>query len=209
MPRQLELWGRYSEQIDDYTRRGLQAKLETPEGKKLVAMVDPWFYRDRLTMPKLLIHGANDRYWATDATRVYWDDLKGRKHLLAVPNGGHGLDDRDRVLNTLGAFFRAAAADRPFPEVAARQTSENGRVRVRVETSAPPKEVRLWTVRAGDLDFRPRKWESALLAPDGAAFAGEAEAPAAGGLAVFAEAAFEQDGRAFTLSTPCEVYGRR
>lgn len=209
MPRQLELWGKYSEQIDDYTRRGLQAKLETPEGRKLVSMVDPWFYRDRLTMPKLLIHGANDRYWATDATRVYWDDLKGRKHLLAVPNGGHGLDDRDRVLNTLGAFFRAVAGGQPFPEIGARHSQADGKVRVRVESSVAPKEVRLWTVRAGDLDFRPQKWTATPLAADGAAFAGETEAPAAGGLAAFAEAAFEQDGRPYTLSTPCEVYGKR
>ena len=78
MPRQLALWGKYSEQIEDYTRRGLQQQMLSERGQQLSRMVDPWFYRDRLKMPKLLIHGSNDRYWATDAASLYWDDLRGR-----------------------------------------------------------------------------------------------------------------------------------
>src|SRR5262249_42931928 len=91
MPRQLALWGKYSEQIEDYTRRGLQQQMTSDRGQQLTRMVDPWFYRDHLKMPKLLIHGANDRYWATDATALFWDDLSGEKSLLTVPNSGHGL----------------------------------------------------------------------------------------------------------------------
>src|SRR5205807_8143282 len=132
MPRQLELWGRYSEQIEDYSRRGLQEKMETERGRALTEVIDPWYYRKQLGMPKLLIHGANDRYWATDATRQYWDDLSGEKYLLTVPNAGHGLEDRARVLDSLTAFFHSVANGHRLPRISARQAEEHGRVVLKV-----------------------------------------------------------------------------
>ena len=48
---QVEVWGKYSEQIDDYTRRGLMDRFDEPERQKLWRMVDPYFYPDRLAMP--------------------------------------------------------------------------------------------------------------------------------------------------------------
>jgi PhoPQ-activated pathogenicity-related protein len=209
MPRQLALWGRYSEQIDDYSRRGLQQKMETERGRKLVSMVDPWFYRKQLTMPKLLIHGANDRYWATDATRFYWDGLEGEKHLLSVPNSGHGLEDKTRVINTMAAFFHSVAGRTKLPQLSFESAAADGKVTLRVRSTVPPREVRLWTARAPDLDFRPIKWEMAVMRADGDAFTGDAGTPGTGGLAVFAEAEYQSDGRAFTLSTPSAVYGKR
>ena len=57
--------GQPSEQIDDY--RGLDEFIATPRGADLRKIVDPWEYRQRLTQPKLLIFGTNDRYWPLDA----------------------------------------------------------------------------------------------------------------------------------------------
>lgn len=206
MPRQLELWGKYSEQIEDYSRRGLQQKMESPVGKKLVSMVDPWYYRQKLTMPKLIVNGANDRYWATDATRAYWDDLAGDKYLLQVPNAGHGLEDRDRVLNSITAFFHATASDRPMPKLSARSSNGNGKVTVRLAVSQAPAAARLWTAKSDTLDFRPVKWEAIPMRKEGEEWVAEAPLPPSGGLATFTEAEYESDGRKFTLSTPATVY---
>ncbi|HLJ55700.1 MAG TPA: PhoPQ-activated protein PqaA family protein, partial [Chthonomonadaceae bacterium] len=60
---QLEAYGKFSEQIADYTTQGINDKLNTPEGKRLIALEDPYSYRDRMSLPKLLILGTNDRYW--------------------------------------------------------------------------------------------------------------------------------------------------
>lgn len=211
MPRQLELWGKYSEQIEDYSRRGLQQKMEMGIGKKLVSMVDPWFYRKQLTQPKLLIHGANDRYWATDATRQYWDDLPDPKYLISIPNAGHGLEDRERLLNTLVAFFHATAADKPLPRLKSRtEGQENGKLTVVVDIQELPKAARLWTARSADLDFRPVKWQPEMdmvLSQKG--WVANADRPKSGGLAFFAEAEFEQEGRKYTLTTPPQVIGTR
>lgn len=207
MPRQLALWGGYSEQIADYSRRGLQQQLNTPRGKELTEMVDPWFYRKQLTMPKLLIHGANDRYWATDATDVYWDGLEGKKYLLAVPNSGHGLEDKGRVINTLSAFFRAQAGGKVFPELSARQREENRDVTITGSSTVKPTAVRAWVAHAPDRDFRPVKWQEMPLKQEGKGFRGKAIGEARGGLAVFVEAEYQIDGQTFTLSTPPRVWG--
>jgi len=209
MERQLGLWGRFSEQIEDYTRRGLQQQMETARGRKLLSLVDPWSYRERLTMPKLLIHGANDRYWATDATRAYWNGLPGDKYLLSVPNAGHGLEDRQRVVNTLVAFFGAVADGRRLPRLREEQRVRRGEIVCRVRADVAPREARLWTVRAPDLDFRPAKWESTPLGAQGGELVGRTRRPEGEGLALFTEAEFEREGEKFTLSTPPTVYGRR
>ena len=117
-PNQLDVWGQYSEQIHDYVERGLMEKIPTPSGTKLWKLVDPYTYRDRLTKPKMLINGANDRYWTLNALDFYWDGLEGPKYLVELPNAGHGLEqNRDWAINGLGAFFRQVTTNRPMPKV--------------------------------------------------------------------------------------------
>jgi PhoPQ-activated pathogenicity-related protein len=209
MPRQLALWGKYSEQIEEYTRRGLQQKMESERGRQLTRLVDPWFYRRQLTMPKLLIHGANDRYWATDATSFFWNDLTGPKSLLTVPNSGHGLEDRGRVIATLGAFFHQIADGRPFPQLSSRQTASGAKRALRLTATAPIQEARLWIARAPTLDFRESKWESAPMRAEEEGYVGELTVPDQGGIAWFAEAVFNGPNGTYTLSTPPQVAGKR
>lgn len=93
-----------SEKIADYTDAGLLELIESPYGQALAAHVDPYAYLDRLSMPKMLLHGTNDPYWPVDAVNLYWDDLVGEKYLVNFPNGGHDLGDLERALRSLAAF---------------------------------------------------------------------------------------------------------
>ena len=68
------------------------------------------------------INGSNDPYWATDALNLYWDDLKGDKWILYVPNAGHNLQqktakgpDYSRVIGGVAAFVRHQVSGRPLP----------------------------------------------------------------------------------------------
>ena len=97
MPRQLKAFGAYSARLEPYTSRGLVPIPESPEGQRLLSMVDPWAYRDRLTLPKLIINGTNDFYWATDALNLYWNELPANKWVIYVPNAGHDLRRQDRA----------------------------------------------------------------------------------------------------------------
>ena len=63
---QLQSYGKYSEMIVDYTKRSLVPVPNTEDARKLWMMVDPWFYRDRLKQPKMIVNGSNDPYWTQD-----------------------------------------------------------------------------------------------------------------------------------------------
>jgi PhoPQ-activated pathogenicity-related protein len=205
MVHQRQIWGEYSEQIAPFTRRGLQEQLASERGKRLARLVDPWYYRDRLTMPKLIVLGANDRYWATDALTYYWGGLPDEKWVLTVPNSGHKLEDRGRVVATVAAFFQHVAAKQPLPRLTFRSKVVRGEARLRVAASTRPKEVRLWTARSASLDFRGARWESSPMRADGNAYIAEVPIPASGGIAWFGEAEFDGEGASYTLSTPAHI----
>jgi PhoPQ-activated pathogenicity-related protein len=162
LPYQVLSFGKPSEMVHDYTDRGLIPIPDSPAAKKLWAMVDPWMYRDKYTMPKLLVLGSNDPYWPQDALNLYWDDLKGDKWVLYVPNAGHGLDevhpdgrkDRNRVLSTLSHYSRCEALNEPMPKLTWKHTDDNGRMKLTVTCDPAPKAARLWVADAKTRDFR-------------------------------------------------------
>ena len=53
MKHQVATWGRFSEQIEDYTRRGIQQHIASPHGARLLGIVDPYSYRQTLTQPEV------------------------------------------------------------------------------------------------------------------------------------------------------------
>ncbi|ODT97556.1 MAG: phenylacetic acid degradation protein [Planctomycetes bacterium SCN 63-9] len=200
---QLKVWGKYSEQIEDYVNRGLMKVTNTPEGTKLWKMVDPYSFLNRLTKPKMLINGANDRYWTLDAIDLYWNDLKGPKYLVELPNAGHGLEkNREWALNGLGAFFRHTAVGKPLPQITwESKPGRPGEVNLTVQTSVEPKSARLWTASSDSRDFRESKWSSSPL-PVGTTISGIAKKPAdAKNIAAFIDLEYEVEGIPYHLTT--------
>ncbi len=201
-PNQLKVWGQYSEQIHDYVERGLMEKAQTPEGAKLWKMVDPFSYRDRLTKPKFLINGTNDRYWTLDALDLYWEGLKGPKYLVELPNAGHGLEaNRDWALNGLGAFFRHVVTNRPLPQVSW-NFADGGKSdsAFTIHAVPAPRSARIWTARSQTRDFRESHWDSSPL-DAGESITRHIAPPASGRLAAFGELEYEIDGIPYHLTT--------
>ncbi len=201
MPHQLEAWGAYSPQIDDYTRRGLQAKLETEAGHKLMTMVDPYTYRKAFTMPKLIVNGTNDPYWTQDSLNLYWDDIPGPKWVTYSPSSGHGLENMTPVLNAAVGFVRSIASGKQPPKVEwQRQTTDAG-ARITVKSTPAAPAAYLWTVRSTTQDFRKSKWEySALTATNGEYVANVAR-PDSGYLAAFVQVETDVAGKPCPFST--------
>jgi len=200
MPHQLELWGAYSVRIDDYSAKGLTESFDSPRGEALWKAVDPYTYRAKITIPKLMLLGTNDPYWATDALNLYWDGLVGPKNVLYVPNAGHGLNDPVRLLNTLGAYIRTVAAGESMPEIAWTRKIEGDTLTITVR-APEAKGARAWVVTADNLDFRPEKWESQDMEGGDGVYSIAIKRPADKNLAAFAEVDFADDGKPFTLST--------
>jgi PhoPQ-activated pathogenicity-related protein len=206
MKYQKETWGRYSEQIDDYTRKNLIREDGIPMGTKeesLWKMMDPFTYRKEITQPKLMIVGANDRYWVVDAMNLYWDDLVGPKYVLRLPNAGHNLKNgRELALSTLGVFFRHAVAGVELPQIQWKKTSENGHIELTLKSNPTPNVVRLWTARSDSKDFRESQWASTPVKANGdGVYAGKLAKPESGHVALYGEAHFVYENIPYSLST--------
>ncbi len=162
MPYQIETWGDFSPSIHDYTDRHLVEMDETKVTefqKKLWTMIDPYAYRSRLTLPKLLIHGTNDPYWTVDATKHYWEGLPGTKYILTLPNVGHGLNGQElKAAQTLAVFAKYAAAGLPWPKMDWKFTEDSANYSLAVESDIPVLKAKLWTAQSETKDFRKAKW---------------------------------------------------
>jgi PhoPQ-activated pathogenicity-related protein len=217
LPHQLKSFGKYSDMIHDYTQRGLVPMPDTPEAKKLWAMVDPWIHRARITQPKMIINGTNDPYWTQDALNIYWNDLKGDKWVLYVPNAGHNLaqkhdginiiPDMTRSGNTLAAFARHQIHDVPMPKVKWQHEGKNPKMTLKVETDTMPRAARVWSAQALTTDFRQAKWSDRSLPVNGKTINVEMEAPPDGFVVFFAEMEYEIGGLRYFLSTQLRVAG--
>ena len=201
-PNQLKVWGEYSEQIHDYVERGLMEKVATPAGTNLWKMVDPFTYEERLLKPKMLINGANDRYWTLNALDLYWNDLQGPKYLVELPNAGHDLKvNRDWATSGLGAFFHHVVLNRPMPQLTWDfADGPGGDYRFTIRANPAPQSARVWTARSGNRDFRESKWESAPLKP-GETMSYQGQPAASGRVAMFGEVEYQVNGIPLHLTT--------
>ena len=209
MSRQIEAFGAYSERLVAYSSRGLLPIPETPAGKKLLDMVDPWAYRARLTMPKLIVNGTNDFYWATDALNFYWDGIPNDKWVLYLPNAGHNLRRQDRppqeqlndLITGLAAFTRHQINGTAMPSLRWRHESADGKLRLIIDATPAPRSARLWVARSASSDFRTIEWRQENLRVADGRVTGEVAPPEQGRVAFFGELDYEVDGLSYTLST--------
>jgi PhoPQ-activated pathogenicity-related protein len=215
MPNQLRSFGgKYSEMIHDYEERKLLPLPDTSVAHRLWAMVDPWVYRSQLTLPKMIINGTNDPYWAQDALNLYWDDLIGEKFICYVPNAGHDLRAMDtpnqpdprrakkepfpmKGVNTLAAFAKHQIVDRPMPKLNWKHANADSKAVLTVESDPKPKAVRYWVADSETRDFRKSKWRE--QSENSTAY------PEKGFRALMAEVEYEIDGLPFTLCTQLRI----
>jgi PhoPQ-activated pathogenicity-related protein len=172
MEHQLAMWGDFSHRITEYTSRKLFVKGEKPDGfkKEILQLVDPYSYLENITIPKLLIHGANDPYWAVDATKLYWNDIKEPKYLITIPNAGHQDIDNPAslmqwIVPAVGAFCNNVASSNKFEPLKWTLTEKDKEYEIKIDPGdAFLKKSVLWTAYCDDNNFvkdNPRvKWES-------------------------------------------------
>ena len=184
-----------SEEIRDYAALDLPTRLKTERGQELLAMVDPFSYRQRLTRPKMILLSTNDRYWPLDALNLYWSELPAPKQVLYVPNQGHGLRDAERVIGSVSAVHRYAAAGKPMPETTWSFASSPEELKVQVKADREARKVLVWSAQSPTKDFREAHWTARQCTKAGDGYACSAARGAEGYTAVFAETSFQDEGK--------------
>ena len=161
---QVEVWGDYSYQIQDYVDLGIPQNVNTELGGNIATMIDPYSYRDRLTMPKMIFIGTNDPYWPVDAIKHYIDDLQGENYIHYVPNAGHDLNGGAEAIKTVSAFFYNTISNQAYAKCSWEFT-ETGQV-VLLNVTGSSNEIQaayLWSASSQDRDFRDETWSSEIL----------------------------------------------
>ena len=166
--------------------------------------MDPYTYRDRVKMPKMIINGSNDPYWVVDSANLYFDDLVGPKYIMYAPNTGHGNGDFMRIIAAEVGFYLACSGQVPFPQLNWLFEDKED-LKLGIATDLPPKRVVQWTATAATRDFRKATWVSKELELVGGQYVGHLAHPATGYAAMYGEAMYEVEGKEIPLSTTIQV----
>jgi PhoPQ-activated pathogenicity-related protein len=190
-------YGTWSDAVKDYTEQGIMDWMGTPQFRALMKIEEPYEYRDRLTIPKLMLNASGDQFFLPDSSQFYFDDLKGEKHVRYVPNAAHSMEKTD-ALETVQAFYAAVVAGTPRPEV--KWTFEKDGS-IKVVTKQIPTSVQLWqatnpNARNFRLDVIGPAYTNTPLQPSGPnTWVGKVAAPATGWTAFFVELTFPGTGK--------------
>lgn len=201
-------YGFWAPSLGDYQSQGLTAFFDSPLSAPLLNLVDPYSYRQRLTMPKCIINASGDEFFTPDSSQFYFDDLSGEKLLAYFPNANHSLDDT-QALDTLTAFFWSIVNDKPLPKVSWK-LDDKGAWHVTCKT--PPQKVKLWhAVNPEARDFRVAKigkaFTSEVLSPQPSGeYVGGAPQPPKGYAASLIQLEFDVGApTSLWISTPVHV----
>ena len=201
-------YGRYSDAVDDYVQQGIMDWMGTPQFRALMKIEEPYEYRDRLTMPKLLLNSAGDQFFLPDSSRFYFDQLRGEKHLRYVPNTDHSLSKSDAI-ESLAAFYGSVVKGTPRPEFTWTFEKDGA---IKVVSKARPDAVTLWqatnpSARDFRLDTIGAAYQSTPLTPSGPnTWIARVPQPDKGWTAFFVELTFPSGGRyPFKFTTAVRV----
>jgi PhoPQ-activated pathogenicity-related protein len=203
-----ESYGYWAHSVRDYFHEGLMDQLNNAGFQKLMEIEDPYSYRDRFTMPKLIVNAAGDQFFLPDSSQFYLDQLPGENHLLYEANTDHSLHDVNSD-ESIAAFYQSIVEGGARPQL--RWTFEpDGSIRATMDRK--PLAVTLWQANAPEhRDFREesigRAYQgSRLEAESPGIYVARIAKPASGWTAFFIEAVFAGPGKySFKFTTAIRV----
>lgn len=142
----------------------------------LQGVADAYAYRDRLTMPKLIVNSTGDQLFLPDSSRFYFDELKAERYLRYVPNIDRSLSGSDAD-ESVSPFYASIISGTLPPKFVWRFEGDGS---IRVTTETKPLEVRRRTRRRGIFGSRrsgprtrARCWRTRVRAFTSARWRGE------------------------------------
>ena len=136
------VYGDWSPAVQDYINYGIMDWIGSKEFDRLLEYVEPYQFKERFEMPKLIINGTVDEFFVTDSWKFYYHDLTGYKQLQYVPNGNHSLAGSYNTSNVF-SFFDALVHNEPLPQWQWKVVSN--RFEVFIEDDSKHYEIALWS----------------------------------------------------------------
>lgn len=158
---QFKTYGEYSVQIEDYVKLGIPQGADTEDGKAINAMIDPYSYRKKLTVPKMIFIGTNDEYWTVDAIKHYFNQIPGKNMIHYVPNAGHNLGGGKQAFEALSGFLGTTIRNEDYQTIDWKTNDTKAGLELNIvakETNLV--EATIWHTTSSDRDFRNNLWLS-------------------------------------------------
>uniref|UniRef100_H2ZH05 Uncharacterized protein n=1 Tax=Ciona savignyi TaxID=51511 RepID=H2ZH05_CIOSA len=154
-------YGGWTFEFDDYYEEYVTRDLDNPNTQLLADIVDPISYKDRLTMPKLIISTGSDEFFLPDDSYYYLNQLSGPTYLSMLPNTDHSCDGKEvDILHNVESFYISTMKGYSFPEVSWVLNSSSAEGTINVVSPSKPSLVRAWyavTKSSKRRDFRRYK----------------------------------------------------
>jgi PhoPQ-activated pathogenicity-related protein len=205
---QYRSYGFWAPSVGNYYAEHLMDEMNSEGFRKLMAIDDPYSYRARYTMPKLIIAASGDQFFLPDSSQYYFKDLPGEKHLLYEANADHSLKGTD-VLESIAAFYQSVVDGGKRPNLHW-VFAPDGSIRVTMDRT--PLTVKLWqATNPAHRDFRVEAighaYQSSALEPASpGVYVARVPKPAKGWTAFYVEATFAGDGKyPFKFTTAVRV----
>jgi len=159
------VYGDWSPAVQDYVNYGIMEWIGSKEFDRLLEFVEPFEFKERFEMPKLIVNGTIDEFFVTDSWKYYFDELPGYKQLQYVPNGNHGLAGSYNTSNVF-SFFDALAHEQSIPQW--EWIIDFDRFEVLIKDAESDYEIALWSITNPNArDFRiwevGQNWQKTLL----------------------------------------------
>lgn len=135
------VYGYWAPAIQDYVNEGIMELQKTEEYKKLLETTEPYSFRERITIPKLLLNASGDQFFIPDSWRFYWNDLKGESLMRYVPNSEHSMADTDAIESMI-SFYKMILNNHARPEFD--WTIEDQKFHIRTKSGSEPTSITLW-----------------------------------------------------------------
>jgi PhoPQ-activated pathogenicity-related protein len=159
------VYGTWPKALESYEKMGIMKWFGTPQLDALLQIEDPYSYRQRITVPKLIVNATGDQFFTPDSWQFYYNGLIGEKYLRYLPNTDHSLRGTSGdASKTAIAFLDDIINGIPRPKYTWAMQSDGS---MRVRSGSKPIHARLWSaLNVHSRDFRLESVGRAFWATD-------------------------------------------
>eukprot|EP00428_Durinskia_dybowskii_P071696 CAMPEP_0170400044 /NCGR_PEP_ID=MMETSP0117_2-20130122/24286_1 /TAXON_ID=400756 /ORGANISM="Durinskia baltica, Strain CSIRO CS-38" /LENGTH=557 /DNA_ID=CAMNT_0010656763 /DNA_START=12 /DNA_END=1685 /DNA_ORIENTATION=+ len=142
---QYRSYGGWTYALQDYVDMNLTERFDDPNMVHLQENVDPFWYKDRLTMPKMIVNAGMDEFQQPDDTNYWWDQMPNPKRFMMIPNAEHSLATGIlEAVPGIGAFINALLHKDPVPGLDWVISNTTGDITVTVHQEGEIHSATMW-----------------------------------------------------------------